>query len=52
MTADHVLALDEVRAAASTAYSLSQMRESSRAARLCRVLVALLVRRGAIRGAK
>jgi hypothetical protein len=47
------LAQDEVRAAASTVCSLSQVRESSHAARLRRrVLLALLLRRGAIRGAK
>jgi hypothetical protein len=50
---DLTLARDEVRAAASTVCSLSQVRESSHAARLRRrVLLALLLRRGAIRGAK
>jgi hypothetical protein len=47
-----VVAPDEVRAAASTAYSLSQCASSS-AARLRRqALIALPFRRGAIRGAK
>jgi hypothetical protein len=48
----HEFVPDEVRAAASTVCSLSQVRESSHAARLRRrVLLALLLRRGAIRGA-